>query len=122
MSYCSTAELVNLTGSTASATILQEVIDEADRQIDARLALAGLTGSGGAIKSASMHLSIAGLLTRMRMDGEKPGSLSIPGLSMSDNIDAAIAEHRSSADQMLAVFIAYQTRGNQIYLYKVNGP
>jgi len=63
MSYCTTAELVLLTGSAKSDAILQAIIDDGDREIDAWLALYGLTGTAsGACKSASLKMAQAGLL------------------------------------------------------------
>ena len=63
MSYCSTAELVSLTGSALSSAVLQAIIDDGDREIDAYLGQFNLSGSAtGAIKSASLKLAQAGLL------------------------------------------------------------
>lgn len=63
MAYCTTTELINVTGSSRSATILQAIIDEADRKIGAYLKSNGITGvAGDDLKSASLTLSKAGLL------------------------------------------------------------
>ena len=64
--YCSTTELVALSGSALDATtILTPIITAADREIDAYLAPYGLSGSAdGACKQASLKLSMAGLLER----------------------------------------------------------
>ncbi len=100
MSFASITELTNLTGSTLSSTVLTEIIGQADREIVARLALAeiGAPGSDDKLKAASLNLSIAGVLTRMRLDGSKPGrSLKIGDISASDDVDAAIAEYTKKA-------------------------
>ncbi len=108
MSYCTVEDLVAATGSAYDAVTLQALIDRADRQIDARLAVHGLSGSGGIITEASLSLSISMLLTRMRIDGTKPSSLSIGGLSMSDNIDGAIAALEAKAAQLIESYVAQQ--------------
>lgn len=120
MAYCTYTEIQNLTGSVLSQTILEAIIAEADREIDGRLALFNLTGSGGLIKSASIHLSIAGLFTRYRLDGTKPGSLNIGGLSMSDNIDQAIEYHTKRGNDLISQFIA-ETSRRRYRIRKVNG-
>ncbi len=116
MSYCSTAELVSATGAAYDTATLQALIDRADRQIDARLNAAGVTGGGNAIKEASLSLSISMLLTRMRMDGTKPASLSLGGLSMSDNIDQAIKDLEARAWAVVNEHIAYSAPRRRFYV------
>jgi hypothetical protein len=54
---------VSLTGSALSSAVLQAIIDDGDREIDAYLGQFNLSGSAtGAIKSASLKLAQAGLL------------------------------------------------------------
>ncbi len=102
MAYCAYTDVQNLTGSALSQAILEAIIDQADRTIDAKLRIAGITGANPAdLKAASLEYSIAGLLTRYRLDGTKPASLSVGGLSMSDNIDSAIDEHLKKGDAIL---------------------
>jgi hypothetical protein len=107
MSNCTTAELVYATGSKYATADLQALIDRADRQIQAKLNAARVTGSGDAIKEASLSLSTSMLLTRMRMDGTKPASLNLGTLSMSDNIDTAIAALEKRAWELVEDHIAY---------------
>lgn len=116
MSYCSTAELVSATGATYETAVLQALIDRADRQIKAKLNAARVSGSGDAIKEASLSLSISMLLTRMRMDGAKPASLSVGGLSMSDNIDQAIKELEARAWELVQDHIAFSAPSRRFYV------
>jgi len=116
MSYCSTAELVSATGATYDAAVLQALIDRADRQINAKLNAARVSGSGDAIKEASLSLSTSMLLTRMRLDGTKPASLSMGGLSMSDNIDTAIKDLEARAWQLVEEHIAYSAPSRRYYV------
>ena len=63
MAYCVYTEVQNLCGTDLSSTILGAIIDEADREIDAYIAPYNLTGSAsGAVKSASLKLSQAGVI------------------------------------------------------------
>ena len=102
MAYSLHTELANLTGSALSQTILEAIIAQSDREIDAKLRRAGITGANPAdLKAVSLEYSIAGVFTRYRLDGTKPASLSLGGLSMSDNIDSAIDEHRKAGDEIL---------------------
>lgn len=116
MSYCSTAELVSATGATYETAVLQALIDRADRQINARLNAARVSGSSDAIKEASLSLSISMLLTRMRMDGAKPASLSVGGMSMSDNIDQAIEKLETKAWVLVDDHIAFSQPRKRFYV------
>ena len=117
MSYCTTAELVTATGSTYDTATLQALIDRADRQINARLQAARVSGSSDAVKEASLSLSISMMLTRMRMDGIKPSSLNMGGvLSMSDNIDEAIKNLEIRAWQLVEDMIAYAAPSRRYYI------
>lgn len=110
MSYCTVAELVAATGSAYDSSVLQEIIDRADRQIRARLAPHGLSGSGDVIREASLSLSTSLLLVRMRMDGTRPASKSIGGISVSDNPDQAIRGYEERAWQLTDQYIQTANR------------
>jgi len=102
MAYSTHTELAALTGSALAQAVLEAIIAQSDREIDAKLRRAGITGADSAdLKAVSLEYSIAGLLTRYRMDGTKPASLNIGAFAMSDNIDAAIDEHRKNGDAIL---------------------
>jgi hypothetical protein len=117
MSYCTPAELVLATGSTYSTDVLQALIDRADRQINARLLAARVSGSGNAVKEASLSLSISMLLTRMRMDGSKISTTSIDGtMNLTENVDAAIAGYEKRAWQLLDNYIAYAQPRKRFYI------
>lgn len=124
MAYCIYPELVNLTGSELTVNELDEIIVQADSEIDACLYEAGLTppGSDSILKAASLKLSIAGVVTRHRMDGTQPSSLSIGGLSLSDNLDGAITELRNGAKSLIDAYIRKATAAlrQSSRIYKVN--
>ena len=112
MSYCTTTDLVNLTGSSLSSTILQAIIDDADREINAYLAPHGLSGSGDACKTASLKLSRAGLMQYHRLSGIQPKSVSIGDTTSQDDPDVAIAALRKEAFQVLDLWISTQLSVN----------
>ena len=124
MPYCIYPELVNLTGSELTVNELNEIIVQADSEIDGLLYAAGLTppGSDSILKAASLKLSIAGVVTRHRMDGTQPSSLSIGGLSLSDNLDGAITELRNGAKSLIDAYIRKATAAlrQSSRIYKVN--
>jgi hypothetical protein len=124
MAYSTNAELTLLTGTALSTTIQDAIIAQADREIDARLYEAGLTppGSDAMLKAASLDLSIAGVMTRARMDGTQPGSLSVGEMTSSDNIDAAIAELKAKASVIIDAYVRKATAAlrQSSRIYKVN--
>jgi len=108
MSYCTTTDLVNLTGSSLSSTILQAIIDDADREINAYLAPYGLSGGGDACTTASLKLSRAGLMQYHRLSGIQPKSVSVGDTTSQDDPDVAIAALRKEAFQVLDLWISTQ--------------
>ena len=107
---------MSATGSAYTTAELQAFIDRADRQINAKLNAARVSGSGDAVKEASLCLSTSMLLTRMRMDGSKPASLSVGGLSMSDNIDQAIETYEARAWELVNEHIARYAPSRRFYI------
>jgi len=123
VTYCTTAELVALTGTTLDpTTVLEPIINQAEREIDTRLAKFSLSGSAApGIKSACLKLSIAGLLTRYRLDGTQPSSIKVGDYAASDNIDQAIAKLTADAWALVDDYILVNANaGDQYYLRKVN--
>jgi hypothetical protein len=122
--YCSTAELVEFTGSTLDATtVLTPLIEKADREIDARLAEADVTGSAGDedLKNACIDLATVNLIIRQQMDGSRPGSLSLGGnLSFSNNLDALVRFLRDDAKAHIESYIK-TTDSGPTYIVKVKG-
>ena len=106
MAYSTYTELQQLTGSEQSQSVLEAIIAQSDREIDMILAKYDLSGSGDTIKSASLELSIAGVLTRQRMDGTQPDSLNVGQLAMGLNTHQAIDYHRKNGLKYVDDFIA----------------
>lgn len=120
----SPTELIARTGSTLDpSTILQPVLDDAYAETSAYLSPYGLSPSGLQCKLAEMKYAQAGLMTRMRLDGTKPASLSVAGFSSADNIDQAISGLRKQAEDILEKYIESQTslaNSKRIYVRRVN--
>jgi len=123
MAYCTTDEVIALTGTSLSAvSVLPEIIAQADREIDAQLSLAGLSspGSNDILKAAALNLCVAGVMTRLKSDGtmasKKIGSLSI---SYAD-LPKSIEEHRKKAKELIKAYILTQETKRKWYFHKVN--
>ena len=125
MTYCTTAELVNLTGSTLSTTILTAVIEQGDREIDTYLAPYGVGADASACKSASLELAIAGLLVRGQMDDTRPDTFAEGDYSQHINIDISVAAHRAAAfailDRYISAASAASASVSKYHVVKVNG-
>lgn len=117
MAYCTTAELVSATGTNYPEAVLQALINDADREINATLQAARVYGSGDALKAASLNLSISKLLTRMRMDGTKISTTSLDGtMNLADDPDRAIAAYEKKAFALIEKYIAYAAPRKRFYV------
>lgn len=125
MAYCIYLELKNLTGTELATDILDDIIAQADNEINSTLLASGISppGANNMLKAASLKLSMIGVMTRHRMDGTQPGSLSLGDITLSDDINGAIAQLRSEARILINNYIvsnnASTRRAERVY--KVNG-
>lgn len=125
MAYCTNAELTALTGTSLSTDILDAIIAQADREINARLSRADISApaSDDILKAASLNISKAGIITHDRMSGAKTSSIKVGDISMSDNFDAAISSLYAKAWESVDSYI--KSNGvysrDRWYLKKVNG-
>lgn len=106
MTYCTTAELKNLTGATLTDAILTAIIEQGDREIDTYLAPYGVGADASACKSASLELAIAGLLIRGQMDGTTPDTYQAGDYSQHINVDISVAAHRKAAYAILDRYVS----------------
>ena len=103
---CSVDELIAYTGSANQRVTLGRLIENATSEIVIRLMNGGLSGGGGIyLKNACMKLASADLLTRYRMDGTKPKTLTIGIISMSDDVDHAVMSLRQEAYDLIDYYI-----------------
>lgn len=117
MAYTTSTEVIALTGSSLSSSIVDSIISIADGDIDAQLAREGLTISGATppdIAMASLYLSAALVLERQRVDGTLPDSARVGDMQLSQNIEATIKRYREMAAFFLRAYIAKQ-KGEDYY-------
>ena len=117
-SYCTYAEVLAMTGTAYPQVTVEAIIVFADRDLNAMLKAKGYAAdyADDDLKEAGLNLAMSRVLTRMRMDGTKPASLSMGGLSMSDNIDTAIKELEARAWQLVEEHIAYSAPSRRYYV------
>ena len=106
MTYCTTAELVNLTGSALSTTILTAIIEQGDREIDAYLAPYGVGADASACKSASLELAKAGLIDYSVQHGDRANMLTAGDTTEMLNVDQMIQRYRAAAFGILDRYVS----------------
>lgn len=125
MTYCTTAELVLLTGSALPTATLTAIIEQGDREIDAYLAPYGVGADASACKSASLELAKAGILDRMRLDGTQPDQSTEGDYSQTVQIESAIKRHRAAAFDLLDRYVSAASAASasvsKYHIVKVNG-
>jgi hypothetical protein len=108
MTYCTTAELINITESTRTSTVLQACIDEGDRKINLYLKSNGITGSSGDdLKSVSLTMAKAELLDLGLQAGDLQASNG--DFTSSLNVTEAVKALRASAYAALDQYIEANT-------------
>jgi len=107
MSFCTITEIVNLTGTNLSSTILQEIIDQSDRTIKACLNKKGISvpSSDDILKAASINLSLIGVWRRTQQDGSLPESLSLGDISLGNNVEEIVKKFRDEALELIKSYI-----------------
>lgn len=110
-SYCTYAEVLAMTGTAYPQATVEAIIVLADKELNAMLAAKGIAAAytDTGLQEAGLNLTMARVLTRMRMDGTKPNTLTLGGLTMSDSIDKAIEGHRAVAMQLVQAYIDAHT-------------
>lgn len=125
MTYCTTAELVLLTGSALPTATLTAIIEQGDREIDTYLAPYGVGADASACKSASLELAIAGLLIRGQMDGTTPDTYQAGDYSQHINVDISVSAHRKAAyailDRYVSAASAASASVSKYHIVKVTG-
>jgi hypothetical protein len=122
MAYCTAAEVVLESGSELDAiTIITPLIVQSDKMIDEALLVEGITGIEGndSLNIASIHFTIAKIITRDRLTLARPNSLSVPALSFGNNTQNEINYHEQTARDALKKFIDQTlTGGSRISVVK----
>lgn len=125
MTYCTTAELVLLTGSALPTATLTAIVEQGDREIDTYLAPYGVAADASACKSASLELAKAGILDRMRLDGTQPDQSTEGDYSQTVQIESAIKRHRAAAFDLLDRYVSAASAASasvsKYHIVKVTG-
>lgn len=124
MSHCTRTELANLTGSSLNDAVLQEIIDQADRQINGRLLRMGVSvpTSDDTLKAASLNLSKIGVLTHPDSDqvssSVKLGDITIKRAELETVMDDLSKQAWQSVDNYILRHGQHDT--SRFYIRKVN--
>lgn len=112
LSYCTYAEILARSGTTLPQETVEQFIEDADGEIDARLVAEGYSAdeSDKGLKSAAKELVLSMIVTRRRLDGSQPASVSTGSFSRSDSPDQAIAAHKAKADSLITAYIDAKKR------------
>ena len=113
MAYCTYTSVQYATGSVLSQTILEEIIAQADKEINAKLIAAGLTPptTDTILSAASLRLSSLGVMLRQKMVGQSVDAYSL---------DRTIDQLHDDAMEMVKQYIDYQSRYLDTWVKKVN--
>lgn len=116
MAYSNHVELTALTGTTLSIDVQTAIIAQADREIDAKLYMAGLTppGSDDMLKAASLNLSKVGIITHNRMIGAQTNSTQVGDIAIGDNLDMQIKELTAKAWASVVAYVVANSTTTQI--------
>ena len=118
--YCSIEDVQNMTDTELSRVNLGIIVEDATKRVMSKLLLYGISGgSGDQISAATLNLALVGVLTRYRIDGTKPASVTVDGKSSSDNVDQNIATLEARADQLIQDYVKYLSRTNPQYSRRV---
>lgn len=123
MAYCTYTEVSNLTGTSLSQTVLEAIISQSDYEIDALLAESGVSGdSSNTLKSASLKLSIAGVLLREKMDGTSSSVVKIGEFSKEErDLGTMVKSLKEEAYRLVGAYIRSRATDYRNRVYKVNG-
>ena len=124
MSYCNTEELANLTGSSLSVMVLQEIIDQVDRQIQGRLLMMDVSAptSDDTLKAASLDLAKIGVYTHPDSD-QVSSSVRLGDITIKRvDLETVIADLSKQAWQSVDDYILRhgQHDTSRFYIRKVN--
>jgi len=110
-SYTTYAEVYAHTGTPLTQSDVEILIVEADRKINKLLRKSSLIPdyTDENLMSAGLAFTKALVAMRHRMDGRMPNSISVGGMSMSDNIDSVINLNNIEGESYVAVYVEEKT-------------
>lgn len=128
LSYITTTDIKNVTGTELSSTILTAIGEEAEREATSYLNARGITSiSGDIVKSACLNLAHAGVLMRYISEGCRTKTDGTSGTSYQDLPDAGTLQGQYAALVKTAYNLLEDYTKTQLavgsyssYVYKVN--
>ena len=123
--YCTTEELARLTSSELSELVLEEIIDQADRQIKSRLRRMDVSipsDSDDSLKAASIAVATTGVMTHPDSD-QIASSIKLGDITIKRaNIETTIADMEQAAWARVDDYILQHGReeASRFYFQKVN--
>lgn len=117
MTYCSYADILAHTSTQLTQTVVEELIADADRKISAMLRAARLTppSSDDTLRSASILLTKARVITAEVLNGTRANSHSSGGVSESHSYDRMIDTLEAQGEAHVATYIAEQQAADTQY-------
>jgi len=110
MIFCTSQDVIDITGTTLDPNIIDRLIARADNKIKAMIEGAGLPAVVGAtpykIEEASIHFSSGLVLSRSIVDGTTPESLDVENTSVKSPIFKMIQEHNREGVAAVSAYIA----------------
>lgn len=110
MAYCTYTDVLAHTGTDLAQITVEALIADSDRKIKSMLKARGLTGptSDDSLTSASIALTKAKVHMRKRLDGSRPASITVGGVTRSDTNDAMIKALEQEGLELVESYIKEQ--------------
>ena len=107
MAYCTNAKLTSLTGTSLSTAVQDDIIDQSDRKINAKLRTEGLTppDADDDLKAASLDLSYVAVLTHPDND-DGATRVKLGDIDIAREWKETLADHTKSAWASMDAYIA----------------
>ena len=125
MSYCTNQDVTDLTGTSLSTTIIDRIIEGADRKVNRYLRLNDIAVDPSPvpddIKDASIFFSAAAVLNRHMVDGTLPAQYKAEGLSEKYDVTAVIKRYETDAQQALSMYVDYNASDSYHSIVRVVG-
>lgn len=104
--YCTYEDVVAHTNTELDRAVIEALIAAADRRIDARLRVASLAPEpSDDLAAASLALTISAIVTRQRIDGSAPSSVSVGGASVNEDKGAMVRQLHDEAERIIETYI-----------------
>lgn len=113
VSYTTYAKMVRMTGTALDQTTVEEFITDSEVDVEGMVRAQDQvpSSSSGLLANAVQCLTHIRIINRERSDETRPSSMSIPGKSVSDNLDNQIRMLQDKAQSLVDSFVVV-TKGS----------